>query len=110
MAKARQHRFRARKPLKLTKVGVAKHKVGGIAAPPTVYRVDQKEVHRDNRLVRLNGTCQIYDFLHKGNTEGGKTDASELGARQCEISRKIRFASRHAFWPHHCRKLGGDSC
>ena len=37
MAKARQHRFRARKPLKLTKVGVAKHRVGGIAAPPTVY-------------------------------------------------------------------------
>ena len=74
------------------------------------YRVGQKEVHRDYRLVRLNGTCQIYDFLHKGSTEGGKTDASELGARQCEISRKIRFVSIHAFWPHHCRKLGGDSC
>ena len=44
-----------------------------------VYRVGQKEVHRDYRLVRLNGTCQIYDFLHKGSTEGGKTDASELG-------------------------------
>ena len=53
-----------------------------------MYRVGQKEVHRDYRLVRLNGTCQIYDFLHKGSTEGGKTDASELGARQCEISRK----------------------
>ena len=75
-----------------------------------MYRVGQKEVHRDYRLVRLNGTCQIYDFLHKGSTEGGKTDASELGARQCEISRKIRLMSRHAFWPHHCRKLGGDSC
>ena len=23
----------------------------------------QKEVHRDYRLVRLNGTCQIYDFF-----------------------------------------------
>ena len=75
-----------------------------------IYRVGQKEVHRDYRLVRLNGTCQIYDFLQKGSTEGGKTEASELGARQCEISRKIRFVSRHAFWPHHCRKLGGDSC
>ena len=77
---------------------------------PTVYRVGQKEVHRDCRLVRLNGTCQIHDFLHKGSTEDGKTDASELGARQCEISRKIRFVSRHVFWSHHCRKLGGDSC
>ena len=38
-----------------------------------IYRVGQKEVHRDYRLVRLNGTCQIYDFfLHKGSTEGGK--------------------------------------
>ena len=70
-----------------------------------LYRVGQKEVHRDYRLVRLNGTCQIYDFLHKGSTEGGKTDASELGARRCEISRKIRFVSIHAFWPHHCKKL-----
>ena len=42
-----------------------------------MYRVGQKEVHRDYRLVRLNGTCQIYDFLHKGSTEGGKTDASQ---------------------------------
>ena len=72
--------------------------------------MDQKEVHPAYRLVRLNGTCQIEDVLHKGSTEGGKTDAGELGARQCEISRKIRFVSRHGFWPHHCRKLGGDSC
>ena len=76
----------------------------------SIYRVGQKEVHRDYRLVRLNGTWQIYDFLHKCNTEGGKTDASELGARQCKVSRKIRFVSRHTFWPHHCRKLGDDSC
>ena len=56
-----------------------------------MYRVGQKEVYRDYRLVRLNGTCKIYDFLHKGSTECGKTDASELGARQCEISRKKTF-------------------
>ena len=43
MAKVRHHRFRARNPLNLIKVGVAKHKVGvanlkvgGAAAPPTV--------------------------------------------------------------------------
>ena len=42
-------------------------------------------------------------FLHKGSTEGGKTDASELGARRCEISRRMRFVSRHAFWRHHYR-------
>ena len=42
MAKV-HHRFKARKPLNLTKVGVAKHKVGGAnlkvggaVAPPTV--------------------------------------------------------------------------
>ena len=61
------------------------------------YRVGQKEVHRECRLVRFNGTCQIYDVLHKGNTEGGKTDVSELGARQYEVSRKRRFVSRHTF-------------
>ena len=81
-----------------------------ICSTTCFYRVGQKEIHRDCRLVRLNGTCQIHDFLHKGSTEGGKTDASELGARQCEMSRKIRFVSRHAFWSHNCRKLGGDSC
>ena len=31
----------------------------------TLYRVGQKEVHRDYRLVLLNGTCQIYDFCTK---------------------------------------------
>ena len=36
MAEVRNHRFRVRKTLNLTKVGVAKHKVGGAAAPPTV--------------------------------------------------------------------------
>ena len=45
-------------------------------------RMGQKEAHRDYRLLRLNGKCEIYDFLHKVNTEGGKTDASELGARK----------------------------
>ena len=41
--KVRRYRFRARNPLNLTKVGVAKRKVGvanlkvgGVAAPPTV--------------------------------------------------------------------------
>ena len=38
MAKVRHHRFRAGKPLNVTKVGVAKHKVGGAAASPTVGR------------------------------------------------------------------------
>ena len=37
-AKVRHHRFRAGKPLNVTKVGVAKHKVGGAAASPTVGR------------------------------------------------------------------------
>ena len=43
MANVRRHRFRARKPLNLTKVGMAKQKVGvaslkvgGAAATPTV--------------------------------------------------------------------------
>ena len=43
MVKVRHYRFRARNPLNLSKVGVAKHKVsvanlkvGGAAAPPTV--------------------------------------------------------------------------
>ena len=35
--------------------------------------------------MRFNGTCQIKNFLHKGNTLGGKTAASELGARQCGV-------------------------
>ena len=58
-----------------------------------MHRVGQKEVHRDYRLVHLNGTYQIYDFLRKGCTEGGKTDASELGARQFPLlhERKIRM-------------------
>ena len=56
-----------------------------------MYRVGQKEVHRDYRLVRLNDTCQIYDLLHKGSTEGGKTDTSELGARQCENMKENTF-------------------
>ena len=29
------------------------------------YRVGQKELHRNCRLVRLNGTCQIHDFFTK---------------------------------------------
>ena len=55
------------------------------------YRVGQKEVHRDYRLVRFNGTCEIDDFLHKGNTECGKTVAIVLDARQCGASSKRRF-------------------
>ena len=52
LAKVRQRRFRARKPLNLTKVGVAKQKVGGAnlkvggaVAPPTVGIGNSTRVH-----------------------------------------------------------------
>ena len=80
MAKVRHHLVTVRKPLNLTKVGVAKHKVGGATVRPTNcignYARDRWFV--DNGVTRLTSIRVSKARIHNGPLKQAPETSSRL--------------------------------